>query len=216
MAAGHVIMTGMADPSRSKARDWTRPRGAELSVFCPAKWMICRSTTARCPGRSPYQVGLAPTRRQRRDETQHNRITRRPTQPATLSRRPAPSRNVTRRRRRGRARSADMGGHGNRVLAGHGRTDRPDLSAIKGRSGKRAAKYSVSRRWKHGHASALPLQSGDWSRSGLQPVPGAYWQLSLSWGGLRSGWLEPILAQGFLNVLGAGSFDGLVDRECLA
>jgi hypothetical protein len=74
----------------------------------------------------------------------------------------------------------------------------------------------VSRRWKHGHASALPLQSCDWSRSGLQPVQGAYWQLSLSWGGLRSGWLEPILAQGFLDVLGAGSFDGLVDRECLA
>src|SRR6185295_3060003 len=45
-------------------------QGVELSVFCPAKWMICRSTVDRCPGRSLYQVGLAPTLRQRRDETQ--------------------------------------------------------------------------------------------------------------------------------------------------
>ena len=50
-------------------------------------------------------------RRQRRDETQHSRLIRRLTQSATLSRQPAPSRNVTGRQRRGRARSADMLGN---------------------------------------------------------------------------------------------------------
>jgi hypothetical protein len=52
VASGYVSLTGTGEPSRSNARAWTGVTVVILTMCCPAKLMICRSSVARCSSRS--------------------------------------------------------------------------------------------------------------------------------------------------------------------